>query len=395
MTIAAIVVRDAACVRFAGLDLDVRAQRVARRAGIDQVQIVDDARPFAAAPFVDLLLVLPASVIAEPAAIRALLARGLEHREDACVVADADGSNTDVMMLSAVARERIRAVPRLRSALRRLSVEVVVAVAQLAPRFVVRMRDGFDVPTLETEYLRHTNGGDGEGWFTKNIRWFSVPLSRGLARNGTSANEITCAGFGLAIASGAAFGIGTYWAGIVGALCYWASMVLDCCDGEVARATISDSKFGAWLETATDYLSYFMVLAGIVWGDVHHEGMDYHAVAAALAAACSAAIVALVGYQRARVASSNPGAFDDALAATLARGDATQRFAVWGRQLIKRAFFAHLLVFQAVIGFVPALTEIWAYGASAALLVVLAVQTHILRKVRVQPLGPAAALPSR
>jgi hypothetical protein len=102
--------------------------------------------------------------------------------------------------------------------------------------------------------------------------------------------------------------------------------------------------------------------------------------------------VLLVGYLRARVASVNPGAFDDALAAELQRGSATQRFAVWGRQLIKRSFVAHLIVFQAVIGFIPALTEIWAYGAAAALLVVVAVQTHIIRSVRVQPLHLVATV---
>ena len=44
--------------------------------------------------------------------------------------------------------------------------------------------------------------------------------------------------------------------------------VLDCSDGEVARATLSDSKFGAWLETVTDYLSYFVVLGGMFVGVV-------------------------------------------------------------------------------------------------------------------------------
>ena len=103
-------------------------------------------------------------------------------------------------------------------------------------------------------------------------------------------------------------------------------------------------------------------------------------------------IVSIVGYLRARVASVNPGAFDDALAAELRQGTATQRFAVWGRQLIKRSFVAHLIVFQALIGFIPALTEIWACGALGALVIVVAVHTHIIRSVRVQPLRPAVTM---
>jgi len=134
------------------------------------------------------------------------------------------------------------------------------------------------------------------------------------------------------------------------------------------------------------------VLGGIVWGDARQEGIDHHAAAAVAAAIATGFIVLLVGYLRARVASVNPGAFDDALAAELGAGNRFQQFAVWGRQLIKRAFFAHLILFQAIIGFLPALTEIWAIGAIGALLVVVFVHTHIIRSVRVEPLRLAASL---
>jgi phosphatidylglycerophosphate synthase len=296
------------------------------------------------------------------------------------------------MLLSLRATERIRTVPRLRSGLRRLGVEANVRSIRVARRFVARIGDVRDVPRVETEYLRHTNGGDGEGYFTRNIRLFSIPLSRVLLRWSISANEVTLAGFALAVLAGLSFSIGTYWAGLAGALFYWASMVLDCSDGEVARGALADSKFGAWLETVTDYLSYFVVLGGIIWGDFRLEGFDHHTIAALAAAPTTFAIIGIVGYLRARVASVNPGAFDDALAAELRQGTATQRFAVWGRQLIKRSFVAHLILFQALIGFIPALTEIWAYGAAGALVVVIAVQTHIIRSVRVQPLRPAVTM---
>ncbi|HEV8347077.1 MAG TPA: hypothetical protein VGQ16_10910, partial [Vicinamibacterales bacterium] len=62
--IAALIVRDSSSpIRFAGLDLAERAERLVRRAGVDQVQIVDDEYPFADVPVVDLLLVLPERVI--------------------------------------------------------------------------------------------------------------------------------------------------------------------------------------------------------------------------------------------------------------------------------------------------------------------------------------------
>jgi phosphatidylglycerophosphate synthase len=391
--IAAVIIRDSSPLRFAGLDLAERAERVVRRAGIKEIQIVDDDRPFADAPFADLLLVVPERAIVEPRALVDLIRRAVRQPEDAAVVADAAGRDTSILLLSPSAIERVRPVPRLRSVLRRLAIEAIVRVIRVEPRFVARIRDARDIASIETAYLRHVNGGDGEGVFTRNIRRFSIPVSRCLMRTTSiTANEVTIAGFGLALAAGASFAAGSYAWGVIGALFYFASMVLDCSDGEVARGTLSDSKFGAWLETATDYLSYFAVLGGIVFGDIRCEGVDHHTFAAAIAASFSAGIVFLVGVLRAQIASANPGAFDDALAAELKRGTTTQRFAAWGRQLIKRAFFAHLVLFQALIGHLPALTEIWAYGAVAALVTILAVQTYLIRSVRVEPLRPTAAL---
>jgi phosphatidylglycerophosphate synthase len=199
---------------------------------------------------------------------------------------------------------------------------------------------------------------------------------------------VTIAGFLLSVVAGAAFATGTYWSGVIGALLYWWSMVLDCSDGEVARARFTDSRFGAWLETVTDYLSYFVVLGGITFGDIRHEGFCKHAVSAGVASVASLAIVFIVGYLRARIASDNPGAFDDALSAELKNGTSFQQFTALSRNLIKRAFLAHLILFQAVIGQLPALTEIWAGGAVAALAIVLAVQAHLIRRVRIEPLQP-------
>jgi len=260
------------------------------------------------------------------------------------------------------------------------------ATAPPRPVFKRRLRVYSDVRQLEREYLTITNGGNTESVFTRVIRKFSVPLSERLVRLPVTANQITVAGFGFSLLAGWAFAFGSYWWGIAGALLYYASMILDCSDGEVARAKLADSRFGAWLETATDYLSYFVVMGGIIRGDMLLEGFCHHAQAAIVAVPATFAIVALVGYQRAQVASANPGAFDDALAAQLGRGSGVQRFSVWGRQLIKRSFLAHPLLFQAVIGFMPALLEIWAMGAVGALVLVITIHTYLVNHVRVEPI---------
>src|SRR5262249_23544951 len=149
---------------FAGLDMAVRAERLVRRAGITQVAIVDDHHPFVQAPLAETLLVLPERVVMEPAALAKLLRHGVPEPADAVLLVDADEQSADVLLLSAAAVERVRAVPRVRSALRRLATESVVRVVRMPARFVARIRDARDVARVETEYLRHVNGGDGEGF---------------------------------------------------------------------------------------------------------------------------------------------------------------------------------------------------------------------------------------
>jgi phosphatidylglycerophosphate synthase len=362
-SISAVIVIDEATeqTRFLGLNLVERAALTAARAGIRRIHLVGRSQPdgevvwrlrrrgltvtcaeltddiFAAAPLTDAYVVIPSELILEPRAVKAVF-------------------------------------------------DESIARWQL---FSARFGGGADVHQLERDYLTHVNGGDTEGFFTRIIRKFSVPLSQKLVRYPISANQVTLAGFALSLLAGWAFSFGSYSWGIVGALLYYASMILDCSDGEVARAKLADSRFGAWLETATDYLSYFAVLGGIVWGDVVLEGFCHHERAALVAVPATLAIIAIVGYQRARVARANPGAFDDALAAQLGQGSGVQRFSVWGRQLIKRSFLAHLILLQAVIGFLPALLEIWAMGAVGALVLVLAIHTQLVNTVRVEPLAAA------
>jgi phosphatidylglycerophosphate synthase len=250
----------------------------------------------------------------------------------------------------------------------------------------------YEIGRIEREYLSHTSGGRREAFFTRQIRRWSIPISRLLLRVSISPNQVTVAGFVFALAAGLSFSIGGYWAGIAGAFLYFCSTVLDCSDGEVARGSLTESRYGAWLETISDYLSYFAVLGGIVSGEVKVAGFCDHAKAAIIAATASLAVVAIVGYLRHRIARENPGALDDALAAELKRGTPIQQLAGWGRQLIKRSFFAHLVVFQALIGHVPALTEIWAYGAVAALVLTAAVRAHLIQHVRVMPMAAGHAL---
>ena len=432
-SIAALILADSDAESFAGLGLTERAVLTLSRAGITDIHVVGTVlpdttqarlharglavtctapaeRPFLSAPDADALIVLSSRTIAEPKAIRALIGnRPLERGQAALAVvphgtANASGgasASTDKhdwrsQNLAALTRDAVayvRTAPNFRQAIHRLAAADCLKAATVAPGFIARLRDGASRSLIERDYFRPSNGGDGEGLFTRNIRRFSVPLSQQLVKLPISANHVTIAGLVLSIGAGVSFALGGYWFGLLGATLYFVSMILDCSDGEVARAKFGDSNFGAWLETVTDYLSYFLVLGGIVWADYHAEGLCKHTIAALVGVAGTVVLVLSIGYLRARIAAANPGAFDDALAADLKRGTLIQRFAGWGRQFIKRSFLAHLFLFQALLGQVPALTEMWAFGAVCGVALLVAVQARLIRRVRVgPPLQPSLTL---
>ena len=109
--------------------------------------------------------------------------------------------------------------------------------------------------------------------------------------------------------------------------------------------------------------------------------------AAAVALTGSVVVAVVAGYLRHRVAAADPGQFDDASAHVMASATRFHRFASWGRQWIKRSTVAHLIVALALVNQLPALLYLWAFGATMAAVVILAVEPFVARRVAVAPAG--------
>jgi 1L-myo-inositol 1-phosphate cytidylyltransferase / CDP-L-myo-inositol myo-inositolphosphotransferase len=128
------------------------------------------------------------------------------------------------------------------------------------------VRDAADVEAAETKLFNSLKGefeGFVDRFFNRKVsRWFTrLFLSAGLSPN---AITILAAGIGLAAAAG--FGVGTYSVGIIAALLFQLAAIIDCCDGEVARLTFTESPFGAWLDIAMDNVVHMAIFAGIAVG---------------------------------------------------------------------------------------------------------------------------------
>ena len=128
------------------------------------------------------------------------------------------------------------------------------------------VRNVSDVQTAEKK-LFNSLKGEFEGFID---RYFNRKVSRWFTRlflaMGLSPNSITVlAGF-IGLVAAAGFGMGTYSAGIMAALLFQLAAVIDCCDGEVARLTFTESPFGAWLDIVLDNIVHMAIFAGIAVG---------------------------------------------------------------------------------------------------------------------------------
>lgn len=109
--------------------------------------------------------------------------------------------------------------------------------------------------------------GQHEGFVdTYFNRTVSAQLSRIFLALRFSPNAVTMVATAIGVFAALAFAKGSYAAGIVGALLFQLAAIVDCCDGEVARLTFTESPFGEQLDIMTDNIVHMAIFAGIGWG---------------------------------------------------------------------------------------------------------------------------------
>ncbi|MEK7337407.1 MAG: CDP-alcohol phosphatidyltransferase family protein, partial [Nitrospirota bacterium] len=121
------------------------------------------------------------------------------------------------------------------------------------------VRTQAEVPAAERKLFSSLKGefeGFVDRYFNRKVsRWFT----RIFLALGASPNAITMVATVLGLLAAVGFGLGTYEAAIVAALLFQFAAVIDCCDGEVARLTFTESAFGAWLDIAMDNVVHMAI----------------------------------------------------------------------------------------------------------------------------------------
>ncbi len=117
----------------------------------------------------------------------------------------------------------------------------------------------------EWTLLRSLKGGL-EGFVDRHFnRTCSTWITSALLQTPLTPNGVTVLATLVGFLAAAAFAMGSYTAGVVGALLFQLSAILDCCDGEVARLKFLESPFGEQLDVALDNVVHIGLYAGMAW----------------------------------------------------------------------------------------------------------------------------------
>jgi phosphatidylglycerophosphate synthase len=108
---------------------------------------------------------------------------------------------------------------------------------------------------------------DGDGIVDRYLnRPLGRTLSKVLVHTSASPNHVTAAATAMGLASAYLFSRGVPSTDVWAAVLLQASAVVDCVDGELARATYQESRFGRWFDLVADQAVHVVVFLSIAGG---------------------------------------------------------------------------------------------------------------------------------
>jgi phosphatidylglycerophosphate synthase len=195
--------------------------------------------------------------------------------------------------------------------------------------FVCHLTAGSDLARVEHDLLlslENPRDGPVDTYFNRKL---SRPITRWLLRTSLSPNHITVLSCMIGVFGALCFLPGGYWGPVLGALLLQFSVVLDCCDGEVARVKFMESPLGDWLDIVCDTVVHIAIFLGMgvaVW----RNGATGHALALAgvlaLGGALAFPLVTLA--EKTEEAGNRRGGWEDVLIKKLLASLTTRDFSV-------------------------------------------------------------------
>ncbi len=157
----------------------------------------------------------------------------------------------------------------LRLALEQAAVEGTVQAISGEPHWFRDVRGPKGPKLAEQTLVRslQTLKGGLDGFVDRYInRKCSALFTRLFLKLRWTPNAITMLSMMIGLVAAGFFIPGSWELALVGALLFQLSVIIDCCDGEVARLTFSESKFGQELDIWADNVVHIAIFAGIACG---------------------------------------------------------------------------------------------------------------------------------
>mgnify|MGYP000993846547 CR=1 FL=1 len=115
--------------------------------------------------------------------------------------------------------------------------------------------------------LLNASGKPQDGWLSRSVhRRVSRIFSYGFMLAGLSANTATLFAFLIGLAAAVMMAQTSHLTMIAGGFLFWFASIADGIDGEVARLTMTESRFGEQLDTGVDQLTHLSGLVGVMVG---------------------------------------------------------------------------------------------------------------------------------
>lgn len=229
--------------------------------------------------------------------------------------------------VSQLLSELIQGVPLSKTTLRTASDLLRPSLSQKF--FVRRLTPASRLAEIEHDLLlslENPRDGNVDTYFNRKL---SRPITRWLLRTPLTPNQITVLSCVVGVSGALCFFPGGYWGPLFGALLLQFSVVLDCCDGEVARVKFMESPLGDWLDIVCDTVVTIAIFLGMgvaVWRD----GASHHALVLAgiLIVGGFLAFPLVTLAEKTEEAGERRGGWEDVLIKKLLTGLTTRDFSI-------------------------------------------------------------------
>lgn len=149
-----------------------------------------------------------------------------------------------------------------RAALMTGATAPAAAPAALEDTLCLPVASAADAADAERALLA-TLGSPNDGPIARFDRALSTRISRHLVRTPLRPNHITTIGTAIGLTGAWCLAQGTYAWELLGALLFWFAVIVDGCDGEVARLKFLESRFGYLYDVTTDNIVHAAIFAGM------------------------------------------------------------------------------------------------------------------------------------